>query len=194
MKKLLAVVLALVLMIPVSGFAEKKYVYALTFCELYVQRLLEMAEALGIDMGSIGYEPFSSPFDSYNNPQLMEAQCSAGTLVICKDDLKVIEWSDILLFVDDDSNSFTKKITSCSASISALEYDVTEANILYLTKRTKPAMAVYLDILSDVFKDQNIFSRAFSEGNVLIYEGKYKYYLDGYIANDGTKMIFITAK
>lgn len=198
MKKLLAVVLALVLMIPTSGFAEKKYVYALTFCELYTERMLKMESYLNLSVSNIGIEPYTAPYLKKDDNSVIVADCSAGTLYIRKDDMKIVEWLDILMIINSDSDSFYRRMSSCAAAISALEYDVTEASILKL-KGYDPAIYVYQNILSGIIYDKNILDKAFSVGNVLIYEGKYKYYLngktiDGYNSSEKMKVLSITAK
>lgn len=198
MKKMLAVVLALVLMIPASGFADKKYVYALTFCELYTQRILEMESYLNLSVSNVGLEPYIDPYLKKDDNSIIVADCSAGTLYMRKDDLKIVEWSDIFIMFNDNQDSYNRRISSCSAAISALEYDVAEASILKL-KGYDPATYVFQNILSGIIYDKNILDKAFSVGNVLVYEGKYKYYLDGqmmdrYNSPEKIKVIFITAK
>lgn len=200
MKRLICFILSILMMFGIcvnahatinSETPKKEPVDLISFCELFVQRLIDINDQLDIDTKTIGFPSFVSQYPQDDN--MLVASSSAGTLTIRSDTLSIEQWFCTIIDSSDDHDSFMKRTSECAAAISALEYDAIEGGLMSL-RGYSPAMIAYTDIIYNIVRDRENLSKVFSDDKILIYDGNYDYYIFGSVEDDETKKVFIIAE
>ncbi|MBQ6960829.1 MAG: hypothetical protein IJP78_07620 [Clostridia bacterium] len=167
-----------------------------SFLELYVERLFECKEKLDMELGEVGFSygnRYSYLYPDPGESRVIHASCAAGSVEFSIDSLEIVGWSDLLFYADDDYESYAKHVYSCSIAISSLEFsDVDELYLKYFEKTT-PVNKIMLDVMDQIFTNNTLMDKSF-DSPVLVYEGKYSYYLWGSITTDGRKALYIDAE
>lgn len=177
-----------------SAFAADRPT-VLSFTELYSRRLIELENSTGIDLSAsaLGLNHPRIGLDIYSDG-LLRGNCSAGTVVFDPKTLSVEGWNGILLFLNDDPQKTVKSNLQCAVAISALEYDSNDELTMY--GDTPPYLKAYSEIIDPIMGDIVTTARKLKAQNrsMLIYEGKYDYYISCSETSDGRDMVMIFAE
>lgn len=170
---------------------------AFQFCELYVERLIELENTMGIDIQTIGTGSILAMKDFYKNTEgLLYADCSGGDILFNSEDYKIEKWNTLYFYLDDDKDKLTKNILKAALAVSVLEYDhIDELYMRYLDNRS-PALIVYENILYPMSENLDAIIAESKESKipVKVYEGKYDYYLQYLNSGENKGMVVISAE
>lgn len=177
-----------------SAFAADRPT-VLSFTELYSRRLIELENSAGIDLSS-SFLGFDYPVlgSGPDNDGLIRCFCSAGIVAFDLKSLNVMEWNSTLLVLNDDPQKTVKSNLQCAVAISALEYDSNDELMMY--GDTPPYLKAYSEIIDPIMGDIATTARKLKAQNrsMLIYEGKYNYYISCSETSDGRDMVMILAE
>lgn len=171
---------------------------AFQFCELYVKRVIELENEVGIDLNTstIGMGFLNLGIGIGDN-DLLYANCSGGKIGFDPDDYSVQCWDDVLFYMDDDVDTKLTRMLKVAVAISALEYESgpDEMWMKYFENMT-PFMKVYTEILSPLYDDIDVTIRKIKaqKKRRLFFQGKYDYYIDCWETSDGRDMVVIYAE
>ena len=194
----LALVIALSMSCPalaVGLSASSDRPTVLSFTELFSRRLIQLETNTGYDLSSslLGSERPVTGF--LNHDGMIVASSLAGEVGFDEKSLVVGEWSNTLMYLMDEPEKTLQNVFVCVVAISALEYGRIDEYRLKQEKTT-PFMEAYNDVIAPIWDDITTTALKLKAQNksMLIYEGKYSYYISCSETSDGQDVVWISAE
>lgn len=189
MKKIIAMVLAL-LMIPIAATAEKTARRGLVeFIELYTSRFTAYAKENDLEFDT---SPLSA-LPPWKSGDLLMFETSAGTASVYPSGYDLHDLVMTFYSLSDDDADNELHATSCVMAISALEYDAQyEVGPSFVRKSAvEDAVAIFDEIGNGL---EETLTRAMeTESRVLVYTGNYDYYVE-YVTISNREFVYLIAE
>lgn len=189
MRKSLALMVALVLLLSAFSSALAERMNTLEFCELYIKRLVDFEESTGMEIQDFGNGTYSA---SQYTDGILLADCCAGSLTINADDLSLDSWCDIFSMQTDDTATGMQRTIRAAIAVSALEYSEVDALSIQYIEKTTPVVKAFTEIIQPIMTDMSIYQKLRDTGEKQkIYTGNYTYYLEYFDAGDASMIMIL---
>lgn len=186
MKKALSVLLAIAILCTMSTAMAAKPsksnaktpVNAFDFTERYAARLVEFQEFLGDDPYKFGIGFPIPVYPTQGSSNLITAACSAGVITFDPANMEIVEWNNIVFVENDGVDKNNDRVVAASAAVSALEYDVTDANLYTISTKMPIAAKGYTEVVESILTNMEKYSNMKDDQQTLFYKGNYSYFVE----------------